>query len=104
MSGPPGWHPILHAVEDPVGVWTMRSGVDGEVTSTVYAIVRLVRRGPEVGYRVDLDGRPAGYYRTLRGAAEAAWTGSMELRAWRREQAAFPLEQREEWPGFQAGS
>jgi len=41
------WHPILNAIEGPVGTWSMIGPV-GET----YATITLVRRGDELGYRV----------------------------------------------------
>ncbi|WP_235492589.1 MULTISPECIES: hypothetical protein [unclassified Leifsonia] len=37
-----------------------------------YAEIRLVRRGPEVGYRAEMRGELVGYFRTLRRACEDA--------------------------------
>jgi hypothetical protein len=62
-----GWHPILAAVEVEPGHWRMIAQYDAE-----YGDVRLVKRGPDVGYRVDdSGGELVGYYRTLRAACEA---------------------------------
>ncbi|MCU1508733.1 MAG: hypothetical protein JWQ12_998 [Glaciihabitans sp.] len=61
-----GWHPILAAVEIEPGFWRMLSD------DTVYGEVRMVRRGPEVGYRATAgSGELVGYFRTLRSAAMA---------------------------------
>ncbi|MBN9607586.1 MAG: hypothetical protein J0G30_13365 [Actinomycetales bacterium] len=77
-----GWHPLLAAVEVEPGVWEMH----GQHVDR-YGVVRLVRRGPEVGYRADLErgGRAhtVGYFRTLRAATAAvhrAWIGGLAPR------------------------
>lgn len=69
------WHPILVAQEIQPGVWLMVDDI-GEH----YGVIRLVRRGDELGYRVDrTDAAGAvtellGYFRTLR---TAAWESHM---------------------------
>ncbi|MFE6965673.1 hypothetical protein ACFVAJ_11180 [Agromyces sp. NPDC057679] len=57
----PNWHPILAAVEGPVGMWRMIDTLGEE-----YGRIRLVRRGGEVGYRAECKGQLVGYYLTLR--------------------------------------
>ncbi len=65
------WHPIMNAVEPEPGVWRMTAQYD-----VVYAEIRLVRRGPELGYRAVWwrdDGRAVvTYYRSLAAAAKTA--------------------------------
>jgi hypothetical protein len=67
------WHPLLAAVEGPVGTWTMTTP-DG----SAYGIIRLLELGGEQGYRAvtwaerSADRQLVGYYRTLRAAAMAA--------------------------------
>lgn len=67
------WHPILAAVEIAPGSWEMRDGFDEP-----YALLRLVRRGDELGYHAELCDATAipidhvGYYLSLRAAAMAA--------------------------------
>jgi hypothetical protein len=62
-----GWHPILAAVELEPGHWRLLAQYDD-----VYGEVRLVRRGPEVGYRAqDAQAQLIGYYRSLRSACSA---------------------------------
>jgi hypothetical protein len=64
------WHPIMDATEIDPGVWAMR--VDS--ISPIYAFVRMVRRGDELGYRVESrDGELIGYYITLHSAVLNAW-------------------------------
>ena len=60
------WHPILTAVEVQPAVWEMTAQY-GEV----YGVVKLVKRGSEVGYRADMGDELVGYFKTLRAAAEA---------------------------------
>jgi len=71
-EGPrPRWHPLLAAIESPPATWLM---VDER---GCYGIIRLVRRGDEIGYRADtwsefVEARTLiGYYRTLRAACAA---------------------------------
>jgi hypothetical protein len=65
----PGWHPILAAVEQHPGEWWMTTQY-----GDAYAVVRLIRRGGETGYRSDTwapsttDREFIGYFRTLRAA------------------------------------
>lgn len=67
------WHPILAAVEDEPGVWTMVAP-----TGKRYAIIRLLRRSGELGYRAvtwaesSENRQIIGYYRNLRAATMAA--------------------------------
>jgi hypothetical protein len=70
----PRWHPILAAQEVEPGHWVMIDTMDQP-----YGLIKFVRRGDEVGYRVDewpdtegADGKLIGYYRTLRAATFAA--------------------------------
>ena len=66
----PSWHPIMSAVEIRPGMWRMMAQF-----GRCYATIKMVRRGDEVGYRVDgEDGQLLGYYTTLRGSARAAHT------------------------------
>ena len=71
----PKWHPIMAAREPEPGVWYM---VDSK--EKCYWIIRIIRKGDEVGYRVVTwapepgDRQLIGYYRTLMGAASAAHT------------------------------
>ena len=62
------WHPILAAQEREPGVWSMVAQYNRE-----YGTVRFIRRGDELGYRVeDEHGNIIGYYRTLLAATFAA--------------------------------
>jgi hypothetical protein len=62
-----GWDPVLAAFEAEPGHWQMVAQFD-----RIYGDIRLVRRGPEVGYKAtDSDGNLVGYYRTLRASAKA---------------------------------
>jgi len=67
-----GWHPILVCQEYKVGHWVMLAQY-GEP----YAMIHIVRRGGEVGYRVDswaqkpADAETIGYFTNLRAAARA---------------------------------
>jgi hypothetical protein len=64
------WHPILDATEIEPAHWVLRTSSTGPL----YAAVRMVRRGPELGYRVEtLEGELIGYYRSLRSAVFHAW-------------------------------
>jgi hypothetical protein len=69
------WHPLLAAHETSPGVWQMVDDLDHH-----YALIRLVRRGDELGYRVDrtdADGVVTGVvgrYKTLR---TSAWEAHM---------------------------
>ncbi len=71
-----GWHPILAAAETAPGEWLMVPQ-----HGDPYAIVRLITRGGEPGYRAVTwaldsgDRRLIGYYRTLRAATFAAHSG-----------------------------
>lgn len=71
-STPPRWHPILGVSEGPVGVWTLMQDLGTE--QRPYAVVRIVRRGPEVGYRAEAapTGVVLGYWTTLMRAIEEA--------------------------------
>jgi len=66
-------HPLLTAFEPTPGEWWLR-GPDQEP----YAIVKIIRRGDEIGYRAQLyaereqDRQLVGYYKRLKPAAEAA--------------------------------
>lgn len=82
------WSPILSSIEDPMGVWTLRAGEDGEVTQAAYGVVRIAMRGEHPGYQAELlDGVAIGFYRTLLRAARAVWEGSMERSAEMRKEA-----------------
>jgi hypothetical protein len=64
-----GWHPLMATREVEPGVWVM---VDPY--NRPYGLIRLVRRGGELGYRCerrlhDDSTKLVGYYRTLRTAA-----------------------------------
>lgn len=77
----PVWHPLLAAVEHEPGLWLMTS------QTGVYAVVRLIRIGDEIGYRAttyDEPRRLLGYRRTLRSACELAH------RAWVRGHGPDP--------------
>ena len=64
------WHPLLDATEIEPGVWCLSESS----TAGVYATVRMVRRGGELGYRADNDaGELIGYYVNLRSAVLVAW-------------------------------
>lgn len=64
------WHPILAAEEYEPAHWVML-----DTYRQPYGMIRLVRRGDEVGYRAETwaqvaaDRQLIGYYRTLRAAA-----------------------------------
>lgn len=64
------WHPLLAAVEPEPGVWVMVAQYGEQ-----YGVIRMVRRGSEVGYRADLGAEGerglVGYFRTLRAACVA---------------------------------
>ncbi|MFD1716050.1 hypothetical protein ACFSBZ_16365 [Amnibacterium flavum] len=72
-SGRARWHPIFAAFEPKAGEWWLRDAFDRP-----YAIVAIVRRGDEVGYRAVTYAERAeerevvGYYRRLLPALEAA--------------------------------
>ena len=67
------WHPLLNTKEVHPGIWHVCAW-DG----TPYAIVRLIRIGPELGYRATTwhddpsARRLIGYWRTLRTACARA--------------------------------
>ncbi len=60
------WHPILAATEPSPGCWELLDDY-----GRLYCTVRLVRRGAEVGYRVETHGQLVGYFRTLRASCHA---------------------------------
>lgn len=66
------WHPLLAAIETEPGTWYMMGS-----TGKCYGIIRLLRRGGEVGYRAvtwaptSAERQLIGYYLTLRTACEA---------------------------------
>ncbi|MHA6668597.1 hypothetical protein ACX3O0_06980 [Homoserinimonas sp. A447] len=68
----PAWHPILAARETEPGVWYLVDTLE-----KCYGIIRIIRRGGEVGYRAvtwapePADRQLIGCYRSLRGACEA---------------------------------
>ena len=67
------WHPLLAARESEPGVWHML-----DPTGKQYAIVQMLRRGGELGYRAvtwaerSEDRQLIGYYQNLRAATMAA--------------------------------
>lgn len=65
------WHPILDATELHPGYWVLALSS----TSGIYATVRLVRRGGELGYRAENEaGELLGFYLTLQSAVFNAWS------------------------------
>ena len=66
------WHPIMNLVEDSPGVFRLVAQYD-----RCYGIIRMVKRGTEVGYRATTCAETAerielvGYYRKLKSAAMA---------------------------------
>ena len=72
------WHPIQTAIEQPAGVWTLHGEVLGSERRAT-GVVRIIRRGGEVGYRGELmDGTVVGYWRTLVSAAAETHRGWLE--------------------------
>lgn len=71
-AAPNHWHPLLAARETEPGVWYMI-----DTTEKCYGIIRILRRGGELGYRAvtwaqaSEDRQLIGYYRSLRAACEA---------------------------------
>lgn len=69
----PEWHPLLAARESELGVWYMI-----DATEKCYGIIRMLRRGGELGYRAvtwaerSEDRQLIGYYQNLRAATMAA--------------------------------
>lgn len=69
----PAWHPILDAQEYQPGRW-----VTYDAYNNPFALIDFIRRGPELGYRVNewaqnsADQKTIGYYTTLRAAVAAA--------------------------------
>jgi hypothetical protein len=67
------WHPILATREPSPGVWQMVDDLEHH-----YALIRLVRRGDELGYRVDRTDAAGsvtglvGFYTTLMTATYEA--------------------------------
>lgn len=61
----PKWHPLLAAVEGPVGTWRMVDSLGAQ-----YGLIRLVRVNGEPKYRVEFKGRHVGYGGTLRSSCE----------------------------------
>ena len=67
------WHPILAAIEHEPGIWHMT-----DPTGKQYAIVRLLERDGELGYRAvtwaerSEDRQLIGYYTNLKAATMAA--------------------------------
>ena len=59
------WHPLLAAVEGPVGTWRMIDSLDHE-----YGVIRLVRVDGQPLYRVEFRGVHLGYGGTLRSSCE----------------------------------
>ncbi|TQL46661.1 hypothetical protein FB562_2185 [Homoserinimonas aerilata] len=80
---PSKWHPLLAAREVEPGLWYM---IDS--TEQCYGVIRIIRRGDEVGYRVTSWAQEAserqliGYYRTLKGSCEAAHRRFVALHGW----------------------
>lgn len=70
-SAPNHWHPLLAARESEPGVWHMVDSLE-----RCYGIIRMLRRGNEVGYRAvtwapkSEDRQLIGYFRSLRAACE----------------------------------
>jgi hypothetical protein len=68
----PNWHPLLALEEQTAGHWHM---IDSE--QRCYGVITIIRRGSEVGYRAtnwvddETERDLIGYFRTLKGAAEA---------------------------------
>lgn len=71
----PKWHPILQAREYEPGKWVMH-----DTMNRPYALIDFVRRGDQLGYRVDAwkqipgERNTIGYFRSLHGAAARAHT------------------------------
>jgi hypothetical protein len=69
------WHPIMTARELTPGIWHLVDAYERP-----HSIVRIIRRGDEVGYRADTcprhGGAPRliGYFTNLRAAAGTAHT------------------------------
>lgn len=61
----PRWHPLLAAVEGPLGTWRMLDPEGRE-----YGVIRLVRLDGEPKYRAEFRGEHIGYGGTLRVACE----------------------------------
>lgn len=67
------WHPIIAAAEVQPGIWVMFAQYE-----TPYGVIRMVKRGTEIGYRADTWAEKqelrelVGYYRTLKAAAMAS--------------------------------
>lgn len=61
----PDWHPMLAAVENPPGTWTML-----DPDHRPYGVVQIVRVNGDIAYRVTALGHPAGHTNTLRAACE----------------------------------
>jgi hypothetical protein len=85
------WHPILAAREVKPGYWIM---VD--TMGFPYGLVRFVRRGGEVGYRVDRwpkdgesDGELLGYFTNLKAATMASHKRFIDEHA--RDHGKLPL-------------
>jgi len=69
------WHPILDATELHPGYRVLA------VSSTfgIYATVRLVRRGDQLGYRAENEsGETLGFYVTSRSAVSSVWSLTIE--------------------------
>lgn len=63
--GEPRWHPIMAAVEGPVGTWRLVDPLGRE-----YGVVRLVRVDGEPMYRGEHRGELLGYGTSLKLACE----------------------------------
>lgn len=69
----PAWHPILDAVEYQPGRW-----VTYDARNRPFALIDIIRRGGEVGYRANQWAQDAaqqntiGYFTNLRAATAAA--------------------------------
>jgi len=61
----PRWHPLLAAVEGPLGTWRMLDPEGRE-----YGVIRLVRVDGQPKYRAEFRGELIGYGGTLRAACE----------------------------------
>ncbi len=64
------WEPWADATEIEPGIWRLSRSS----TATAYATIRFIRKGGELGYRVDgRDRQLIGYFIRLRAAIRAAW-------------------------------
>ncbi len=85
----PTGHNILESIENPVGTWTLTTNL-GYAEGGAYGVVKLVRRGPEIGYRAELiEFGVVGYYLTLLTAAQAVSDAAKIIAQWHRDIAPF---------------